>query len=151
MGKLLLTVGGCMQIAFGAFHIWLARMIHLSPTLAAPDRELMQIFNVAVALTVLFFAYVSFFHRVVLQSTRLGRATLVFIAGYYFARAVIELFVTDISPLILGLCIGVGALYAVSLCLPVRWQSGVWLWSRHRPWVAAGSRQRRVSPSATRS
>jgi hypothetical protein len=125
MGTLLLTVGAVTQIAFGVFHVWLGRVIRVSPTLAPADRELMQIFNVAVLITVLFFAYVSLFHRVVMLSTRLGRAMLVFIAAYYVTRAGIALLVADPSLPILGLCLGVAALYVVPLCLPVHLQSTI--------------------------
>ncbi len=75
----------------------------------------MQMLNVGGLLMPLFFAYVCFFHRDELLSTRLGNANIVFISLVYFARAVGEIVLFDFSLVIFGLCLVVGAGYLNTL------------------------------------
>jgi len=90
MVNTLLIIGGVIQTAFGIFHIWLGKMIQQSATLTPADKSLMLAFNIAGTIMIFFFAYVSFFNRQDLKSTRLGKMTMLLVTLFYFSRAIEE-------------------------------------------------------------
>jgi hypothetical protein len=114
MKETLLLVGGAVNLLFGLFHVWLATAIQSSKSLSAPDRALMHMLSVAVTCFILFFAYVSFFHRGALLSTELGTAMLVLVALIYLSRAVEEIVfrnAMDFSVMIFVPCLVMGGIY----------------------------------------
>ncbi len=115
MRRILLAVGGVFQLFFSAVHVGMffgiARVAGLSP----PARTTAHLFNAAVLTTVLFFAFVSFVHWRDLLETRLGRTVTGFIVLFYLQRGLVELFISGLNPVILGLCLVVALLYAAAM------------------------------------
>lgn len=117
MKNTLLLIGGVIQVAGSLFHLLMARAIHTSQSLSSDERALMQMLNIGSILMGLFFAYVCFFHRDELLSTRLGNAMVIFISVTYFARAVGEIIFPSFSLMWFVLCLVVGAGYLSILVL----------------------------------
>lgn len=112
MKRILLIVGGVMQLLLALLHAFMFRGIaalKIEPAL----KDTGQIFNAAVLTTVLFFAYVSFFEVRTLTGRRFGRIVLLFIAIFYLQRGLVELFLRGVQPLSLAICLGLALLYVL--------------------------------------
>lgn len=120
MSSALLVIGGIVQLAFAAFHVLLGISIQQSDTLDAGTRGLLHAMNVFGITAVLFFAYCSLFCRKELVTTRLGRATLVFIALVFLTRAVESPLLFGFEPMICAVCVLAALLYVIPLCLSFR-------------------------------
>lgn len=116
MNKGLLIAGGVFNILFSALHIMMGWQIPMAPGLPEGIEPLLQMLNLAVALSVIYFVVVSFACQGDLQASRLGRMTLGFIAIFYLARAAGE-FIFSSGPnfIIFAICLLVAALYGVVL------------------------------------
>jgi len=115
MVNTLLALGGVLNLVFGAYQVWLGRAIRASANLLPIDRGLLQIFNLGTTILVLFFAYVSFFHRRELVETGLGRTTLIFVFAFYLVRLIAQLlFLGFWLPVVVG-CAVTAVVYLVPL------------------------------------
>jgi len=121
MNKGLLIAGGIFNVLFSGLHIKMGWQIPSVPGLPEGIEPLLQMLNLAVALTVIFSAVVSFACGADLQASRLGRLTLGFIAVFYLTRAAGE-FLFSPSPnfLIFAICLLVAALYGIVLARSLR-------------------------------
>jgi len=113
--NIMLLIGGVFQLLLGALHIFLSRQIQITPGIRPADRALMQALNIGGMLMIFFVAYVSFFCRRELMSTHVGRAVLVLVCLFYFARAIESPLLFGFEPTIFVVCIVVGLLYLVPL------------------------------------
>lgn len=118
MKKILFIIGGIFNTIFGVFHIWMARRIHLSSSFSPGARSLMQAFNVFGIIVVFYFAYISFFQQRDLQTTMLGKTTLVLVALVYLSRALEEFILFEFSFILFIPCVLVGGIYILLLLLP---------------------------------
>lgn len=75
----------------------------------------MEALNVAGALLIFYFAFVSLFHREELLGTRLGKTTMGLVVLIYLSRAAEEFFLFKFQPLIFVACLVVGLLYLAPL------------------------------------
>ena len=116
MKSTLLIIGGAIQILIVALHITIFFGIS-SAEISSYVKESVHIFNAAVLTIVIFFAYISFFHRHELLNTMLGKIVLLFIAVFYLQRGLVEAFLRGIKPLNLSLFIVIAALYIVPIFL----------------------------------
>jgi len=112
--RVLLIIGGIVQVLIVALHVTmffgLARTKEIPPGL----KPTLYIFNAAVLTVVLFFAYVSFLWRRELIETVFGRAVGWFIAVFYVQRGLTEVLVSGLHPVSLGMMLAIAALYAVA-------------------------------------
>ncbi len=115
MRRILLAVGGVFQLFFSAVHVGMFFGIAAVAGLSPAARTTAYLFNAAVLTTVLFFAFVSFAHWRDLLATRLGRTVAGFIVLFYLQRGLVELFISGLNPVILGLCLVVALLYAATV------------------------------------
>lgn len=115
MKPILLVTGGVIQTLITLLHVGIFFGISRSAELSANAKVTSYIFNAAVTAVVLFFAYVSFFHRRDLIETRLGRVVGFFVAAFYLQRGLVEVFLRGISPLNLGLSVAIAALYVIAV------------------------------------
>lgn len=115
MKPILLVTGGVIQILITLLHVGIFFGISRSAELSANAKLTSYIFNAAVTAVVLFFAYVSFFHRRDLIETPLGRVVGFFVAAFYLQRGLVEVFLRGINPLNLGLSLAIAALYVVAV------------------------------------
>jgi hypothetical protein len=115
MKPILLTTGGVIQLLITLLHVGIFFGISSSADLSPNAKITAHIFNAAVTAMVLFFAYVSFFHRRDLIETRLGRALGFFIAVFYLQRGLVEVFLRGSAPLNLGLSLAIAALYVAAV------------------------------------
>lgn len=118
MNKILLMIGGIINVLLGVFHILLGISINHSTSLTDSDKALMQVFNIGSILMVFFFASVSIVFVQELHSSKLGKSIIIFISLFYFIRAVEEPIFFNFSLPIFGLCIVVGIIYLASLFIP---------------------------------
>lgn len=116
MSRVLLTVGGIVNVLFGLFHVFLGWQIQTVPALQ-PSRGLLQALNVGGTLMILFLAYASLFQRREMLSTGLGRATQVLAILLYWTRAAEEFVLFSFTPVIFVSCLAAGGIYAAALLL----------------------------------
>jgi hypothetical protein len=122
MKSKLLIVGGVVQILIFALHIGIFFGITSSAELGADAKVSVHIFNAAVTVTVMFFAYVSLLRRQDLLNTGFGRTVCWFIAVFYLQRGFVEAFLRGVDPVNLGLCLAIAALY-IAATLPSKPQA----------------------------
>ncbi len=122
MNKVLLVAGGILNALFAIFHLalpLLARWQDSLSTLSTDNQAIMYTLNLAIALTLLVFAYVSVFYQRDLLTTNLGKAVIVSIGLFWFVRAVAEIlyFGIGVDGSWVGLLIfgAIGAIYLVPL------------------------------------
>lgn len=122
MNKAFLIAGGILNALFAIFHLalpLLARWQDSLSTLSTDNQAIMYTLNLAVALTLLVFAYVSVFHQRDLLTTNLGKAVIVSIGLFWFVRAVAEIlyFRIGVDGSWVGLLIfgATGAVYLIPL------------------------------------
>ncbi len=118
MNKILLRIGGVINLLFVLFHIAMAKPINevlgpLSPEFVTT----VHILNIHVAFTLLIFAYLTIFHWRDLLTTRLGNVTAIAIALFWFLRGINEIVFYGLTapgtPLWGGLCLAFGLLHLV--------------------------------------
>ncbi|RPH33720.1 MAG: hypothetical protein EHM93_03540 [Bacteroidales bacterium] len=115
MKSTFLIIGGVMQLLLVFLHISIFFSIPQNPDLNANAKESAYIFNACVTITVMFFAYVSFFKRQELINSNIGRIVAFFIALYYITRGLVEVILRGINPLSLSVLIAIAVLYMVVL------------------------------------
>ena len=94
MSKALLIAGGILNALFAVFHLALpslAQWQNTLSTISTDSQAVMYTLNLAVALVLLVFGYVSLFHRRDLLTTNLGKALAISIALFWLVRAVAEI------------------------------------------------------------
>jgi len=91
MNKILLLIGGILNLFFSLLHLTLSKALNWNETLSCltPDNQAtVYILNAHLAFTCLVFAYLSFFHRKDLLTTGIGRAVTAAIGLFYVLRAI---------------------------------------------------------------
>jgi len=94
MSKALLIVGGILNALFAVFHLALpslARWQDTLSTISTDNQAIMYTLNLAVALTLLVFGYVSVFHQRDLLTTGLGKAMTVSVGLFWLVRSAAEI------------------------------------------------------------
>ncbi len=124
MAKALLIAGGVLNMLFFALHVSMFYGLSHS-ALSSELRGLLEAFNLAGSMTILFFAWVSFFNRRELIESRLGRTVVVLTALYYLARASEEFYWFPFTHAIFWSCLLTGAIYTVVLVMSLRKRAGV--------------------------
>lgn len=109
----LLTIAGVIQVLFVLLHLSIIYSITQNPNLDADTKIMAQIFNAAVTITVIFFAFVSLLRRHDMLNTNFGRIVSGFIALFYFQRVVVEAFLREINLALSGIILLVAVLYAI--------------------------------------
>jgi len=91
MNKILLIIGGILNLFFSLLHLTLSKALNWNETLSCltPDNQAtVYILNAHLAFTCLVFAYLSLFHRKDLLTTGIGRAVTAAIGLFYVLRAI---------------------------------------------------------------
>jgi hypothetical protein len=114
MAKILLIVGGLVQVVAAALHVGIFYGIASNPVLPAAAKPTAHIFNAAVLTTAVFFAYVSLFRTRDLLNTGLGRIVCLYIGVFYLQGNLVEMIVRGLDPVRLGITCAVAALYFVA-------------------------------------
>jgi len=124
MSKALLIAGGILNALFAVFHFALPSLAQWQDTLSTistDNQAVMYTLNLAVALVLLVFGYVSVFHRRDLLTTNLGKALAISIALFWLVRAVAEIlyFRIGVDGSWVGVLIfgAIGFLYLIPLLL----------------------------------
>jgi hypothetical protein len=112
--RVLLVVGGVMQILAAAIHVAMFFGLSKAPQMPEGIKPLLYIFNAAVLTVVLFFTYVSLFRRRELIETPMGHAVCWFAALFYVQRGLMGALVHGPNPMDLGIMLAVAALYAIA-------------------------------------
>ncbi len=113
MRRILLAVGGVMQLLFAVVHVAMFRGIARS-NVPAIFKDTAHLLNAAVLVTVLFFAYVSFFETRTLTGRRFGRILLLFISLFYVQRGLVEVYLRGLQPVALALFLAVALVYGLA-------------------------------------
>ncbi len=122
MKRVLLIVGGVIQVLITALHVTMFFGLRAATQVPENLKPLLYIFNAAVTTLVVFVAYVSLFRRSELLSTPLGRGLCWFVAVFYLQRGLTRLVVRGLDPPDLAIMLAIAAIYAV-VALPARSQS----------------------------
>ncbi len=94
MSKALLIVGGILNALFAVFHLALPSLARWQDTLSTIStgyQAIMYTLNLAVALTLLVFGYVSIFHWRDLLATSLGKAMTISVGLFWLVRSAAEI------------------------------------------------------------
>ena len=125
MNRILLLIGGLINLLVGAMHVSLGQGLNVSQSLSCLSLDIqatLYTLNVHVAFTCLIFAYLSFFHRKGLLLTSTGRAVTAAIALFWILRAVNQVLFYGVSasatPFWVIFCLMVSLLYVV----PILWK-----------------------------
>ncbi len=121
MKKVLLVIGGIVQVLIVALHVAMFFGLARASEVPAALKPSLYIFNAAVLTAVLFFAYVSFFRRRELIETPLGRAVGWFIAIFYAQRGILGAAIHGPSVFDLVILLAIAALYAIA-ATPAWWR-----------------------------
>jgi hypothetical protein len=114
MNKILLRIGGAVNVFFVLFHIWLGYQIHVSPGITAGDKPLMEMLNAGGVLFILLFAISSLYYAEEMLGTKIGRLVMLFVFLLYGSRAVEEIIIAPkFSPVIFIVCALLAGLYLV--------------------------------------
>ena len=119
MGRILLLVGGLVQLLIVGVHVAMIFGIQ-SSDMPQAVKQTAHLFNGCVLTMVLFFAYVSLLRRTDLLTTSLGRWTCAFMSVLYLQRGVVEVIVRSLDPAYFALFIGLALLYAIAPLPPGR-------------------------------
>lgn len=90
INKILLSIGGLVNLLFSLMHLNLGKALNWSETLSCltvDNRATIYTLNAHLAFTCLIFAYLSLFHRKDMLVTRIGRAVTAAIGLFYILRA----------------------------------------------------------------
>ncbi len=118
MNKILLRIGGVINLLFVLFHVAMATPINeaLGP-LSADMLATVHILNIHVAFTLLIFAYLAIFQWHDLLTTRLGNVTAIAIALFWFLRGINQIIFYGLTApdtlLWSGLCLAFGLLHLI--------------------------------------
>ena len=88
-----LILGGVLNILLGIFHLLFWNIFDWPNTimcLSSENRGILEVLNIHVAITILFFGYVSLFQTKKLVDEKFGRIFIFFIAFFYFIRLINE-------------------------------------------------------------
>jgi len=91
--KKYLVIGGVLNILLGIFHFMFWGIFDWPNTimcLSLENRGILEVLNIHVAITILFFGYVSLFQTKKLLDEKFGRIVILFIAFFYFIRLINE-------------------------------------------------------------
>lgn len=89
MNKILLRIGGVINLLFVLFHLAMVKGIGIALTPVSTDiQAVVHMLNIHVAFTLLIFAYLAFFQWRDLLTTRLGHVTATAIALFWFLRGI---------------------------------------------------------------
>lgn len=118
MNKVLLRIGGVINLLFVLFHLAMRKPISVALASLSPDiQATVQTLNIHVAFTLLVFAYLAFFQWHDLLTTRLGNITAIAISLFWFLRAINQVVFYGLTatgtPLWSGLCILFGLLHLI--------------------------------------
>jgi len=125
MNKILLLIGGVINLVFSLLHLTLGKALNWNETLSCltPDnRATIYTLNAHLAFTCLVFAYLSLFHRKDMLNTGIGRAVTAAIGLFYILRAVNQVIYNGLSAP--GTFFGVILFLSVSLLyvVPTLWR-----------------------------
>lgn len=88
-----LILGGVLNTLLGIFHLLFWYIFDWPNTimcLSFENRGILEVLNIHVAITILFFGYVSLFQTKKLLEEKFGRIFIFFIAFFYFIRLINE-------------------------------------------------------------
>ena len=100
MNKILLLIGGIINLVFSLLHLTLGKALNWSETLSClslDNRATIYTLNIHLAFTCLVFAYLSLIHRKDILNTGIGRAVTAAIGLFYVLRAVNQVIYNGLS------------------------------------------------------
>ncbi len=119
MRKRLLVAGGVINVLFTVFHIWLTWQLTKIAGLTPEIKALLIMLCVGGTTMIGFAAYTSLFCIQNMLTTKLGKATLLFIILIYSSRAVEEIVLEPhFSALIFVTCLITALVYGLVMVLP---------------------------------
>ena len=118
MNKILLRIGGVINLLFVLFHLAMVKPIGEILAPIAPDiRATVSTLNIHVAFTLLIFAYLAIFQWHNLLTTRLGHITAIAISLFWFLRGINQVIFYGLTapgtPMWGGLCLIFGLLHLI--------------------------------------
>jgi hypothetical protein len=118
MNKILLRVGGVINLLFVLLHLTMVKGIGIALAPVSTEiRAVVHILNIHVAFTMLIFAYLAFFQWRDLLTTRLGHITAIAIALFWFLRGINQVafygLTTPGTLMWVGLCLVFGLLHLI--------------------------------------
>ena len=125
MHKILLLVGGILNLIFGLLHLSLGKALNWSETLSClslDNQATVYTLNTHLAFICLAFAYLSLFQRKDLLTTRIGQAVTAAIGLFWILRAVNQVVFYGVSapdtPFWVIVCLVVSSIYLI----PTAWK-----------------------------
>jgi hypothetical protein len=118
MNKILIRVGGVINLLFVLFHLAMVPGIGIALAPVSPDiQAVVHMLNIHVAFTLLIFAYLAIFQWRDLLATRLGHSMAIAIALFWFLRGINQIAFYGLTApgtlLWSGLCLVFGLLHLI--------------------------------------
>ena len=118
MNKILIRVGGVINLLFVLFHLAMVPGIGIALAPVSTDfQAIVHMLNIHVAFTLLIFAYLAIFQWRDLLTTRLGHITAIAIALFWFLRGINQVAFYGLTApgtlLWSGLCLVFGLLHLI--------------------------------------
>ncbi|HEX5809275.1 MAG TPA: hypothetical protein VFY25_11455 [Anaerolineales bacterium] len=118
MNKILLRIGGVINLLFVLFHLAMVKGIGIALAPVSTDiQAVVHILNIHVAFTLLIFAYLAMFHWHDLLTTRLGHVTAIAISLFWFLRGINQVVFYGLNApgtlMWVGLCLVFGLLHLI--------------------------------------
>jgi hypothetical protein len=124
MNKILLLIGGIINLVFSLLHLALGKVLNWDETLSCltiDNRATVYTLNTHLAFTCLVFAYLSLFYRKDMLKAGIGRAVTAAIGLFWILRAVNQVVYIGLSapdtPFWVILCLAVSLLYVLPTLL----------------------------------
>lgn len=98
--KYYLIIGGILNVLLALFHFMFWSIFDWPNTIKCLSNEnqgILEVTNIHLAITILFFGYISIFKWKELLYTHLGKLTLLFISFFYFLRFINEFLFWEID------------------------------------------------------
>ncbi|MEW6402170.1 MAG: hypothetical protein AB1649_10245 [Chloroflexota bacterium] len=118
MNKILLRIGGVINLLFVLFHLAMVKPIKEALATLSPDiQATASTLNIHVAFTLLIFAYLAIFEWRDLLTTHLGNITTIAISLFWFLRGINQVIFYGLTApgtlLWSGLCLAFGLLHLI--------------------------------------
>lgn len=118
MNKILLRIGGVINLLFVLFHLAMVKGIGMALAPVSTDvQAIVHMLNIHVAFTLLIFAYLAIFQWHDLLKTRLGHSIAIAIALFWFLRGINQVAFYGLSTpgtlMWAGLCLVFGLLHLI--------------------------------------
>jgi hypothetical protein len=126
MSRILLIIGGVLNLILAAFHVLMAFNIPRIKEVPADYRVFMMMLDIACIVAITLFSVASLFYIKDMMSSKLGKLIMFFVFLFYISRGIEEIAISPVfSPLIFAVCAIISLIYLALMFLTRQRQGDV--------------------------